>query len=729
MDRRTLLASGAALAAAGPSPFGLASATTPAMTMPPAPPVAKKLPKRIEQLGRVRIDDYAWLKDENWQKVMRDPSVVRADIKAHLEAENAYTSAMLASTEGLQTTLLEEMKGRIREDDSTLPQPDGPFEYYSRYAVGSQYPIYARRPRGGGPEEVLIDADALAKGKPFFNVAAAEHSPDHAYFAYAVDEQGSEYHRIYVKDLATGETLAHPVENTEGDFIFSQDAKWLFWVFRDENARPSKVFRRPVRGGPANDVLVYHEPDEGMFVHLDRTRDRAFLIIATGDHETSDARLIPAADPIAEPRIVEPRTKGLRYDVDRWDGRLLILTNADGAIDFKLMTAPDDQPGRAHWTTLVPHRPGRYLMGVAPFKDHLVRLERADANHHIVITDRGDLKERPIPVSEEAYALALDPGYEYDTAVLRFVYQSPTTPRSWFDYDMASGARTLKKTQEIPSGHDPKRYVARRLFAKVPDGESVPITVLMKAGTPLDGTAPMLLYGYGSYGLSTDPTFSIRSLSLVDRGWIWAIAHVRGGSEKGWGWFLGGRAMTKKNTFTDFIACAEHLTAHGYGAKGRIVAYGGSAGGMLMGAITNLRPELWAGVIGAVPFVDVLNTMSDTSLPLTPPEWPEWGNPLTDPAAYDYIASYSPYDNVAAKPYPAILATGGLSDPRVTYWEPAKWAAKLRANTASPRPVLLRINMEAGHHGSAGRFESLKEVAREYAFAMRAIDPAFVAKA
>jgi len=699
------------------------------MTDLPTPPVARIEPHSSTQLGRTRVDDYAWLKDENWQKVMRDPSAIRADIKDYLDAENAYTKAMLASTEDLQKTLFEEMKGRIKEDDSSLPQPDGPFDYYARYAIGGQHPVYARRPRGHAEgEEVLLDADALAKGKPFFSIASAGHSPDHALFAWAVDEQGSEYHRIYLKDLATGETLPNPVESADGGFVFSPDGAWLFWVFRDENARPSKVFRRPVRGSDADDVLIYEEPDEGMFVHLDETRSRAFILITAGDHETSAAWLIPAADPTAAPKIVEPRTQGLMYGVEHWDGRFVIHTNADGAIDFKLVTAPEDAPGRANWKDWIPHRPGHYIMGAAAFADHFVRVERVDANHRIIITDRATLTDRPIPIDEEAYALSIDTGYEYDTPVLRYVYQSPTTPRSWFDYDMASGQKTLRKTQAVPFGHDPHAYVARRLFARAQDGEMVPITILMKAGTPLDGTAPLLLYGYGSYGMSMDPTFSIRSLSLVDRGWIWAIAHVRGGSEKGWGWFLGGRGMQKTHTFSDFIACAEHLIEEGYGAAGRIVAYGGSAGGMLMGAVANMRPDLWAGVIGAVPFVDVLNTMSDTSLPLTPPEWPEWGNPLTDPAAYDYIASYSPYDKVAALPYPAILSTGGLSDPRVTYWEPAKWAAKLRAHTTSNRPVLLKINMDAGHGGSAGRFDSLKEIALDYAFAIQALDPAFVAK-
>jgi oligopeptidase B len=406
--------------------------------------------------------------------------------------------------------------------------------------------------------------------------------------------------------------------------------------------------------------------------------------------------------------------------VDHWGDRFVIRTNADDAVDFKIVFAAEADPSRTGWTDFVAHKPGRFITGLHAYKDHLVRLERVDANNRIVVTAR-DLGEYVVDFEEEAYALSLEGGYEFDTPVMRFVYQSPTTPRQTFDYDMATRERTLRKTQEIPSGHNPADYVTRRLHARAPDGQLVPITVLMKAGTKLDGSAPLLLYGYGSYGMAMDASFSIRNLSLVDRGWIWATAHIRGGSEKGWGWFLDGRRFTKKNTFTDFIACAEHLIGEGYGKAGHIVAYGGSAGGMLMGAVTNMRPDLWAGIIAAVPFVDVLNTMSDTSLPLTPPEWPEWGNPIEDAQAYDYIAGYSPYDNVAVKPYPAVLATGGLSDPRVTYWEPAKWAAKLRRFSTSGDPVLLKINMEAGHGGASGRFDFLKEIALDYAFAVWAV--------
>ena len=675
----------------------------------------------------MRTDDYAWLKDPDWKMVMRDPAALAPDIRAHLEAENAYTAAVLAPTEALQTQMFAEMRGRVKEDDSSLPAPDGPWAYAVRYETGAQHPLHVRTPRGGGPEQVLLDEPALSQGKPFFNVGSGQHSPDHGLYAYAVDEQGSEYFEIRTIDLSTGETRPQAISSSTGDFCWSPDGAWLFWVWRDENARPAKVFRRAVGG--TEDVPVYAEPDPGFFVHVGVTQSRAYIVIGSGDHETSESSLIPAADPTSAPRVVEPRTPGLRYSVEHWPtdaepDRLAVLTNADGAIDYQIMWAHAQAPGRAGWRPWIAHAPGRYITGMAVLRDHLIRGERVDANDRIVVAERDTLAEHAIAFDEEAHALSFSTGYEWEAASITFVYQSPTTPRSWFDYDLRTRARTLRKVQEVPSGHDPARYVARRLHAQAADGASIPVTVLMRRDTPLDGSAPLLLYGYGSYGIAMDAGFSIRNLSLVDRGWIWAVAHVRGGSEKGWGWFLDGRREKKPNTFTDFVACAEHLTAQGYGAPGRIVAYGGSAGGMLMGAVANLRPDLYAGIIGAVPFVDVLNTMSDDTLPLTPPEWPEWGDPLHDADAYDLIAGYSPYDNVAARPYPAILATGGLSDPRVTYWEPAKWIARLRAHTTSGAPVMLKLNMEAGHGGASGRFDFLKEIALDYAFAVWAVERA-----
>jgi oligopeptidase B len=672
----------------------------------------------------VRVDDYTWMKDDNWQAVLRDPSVVKGEIREHLEAENAYLHAVLAPTQDLQARLFEEMKGRLKDDDSSVPTPDGPYDYFSRYEIGAQHPRHVRRPRGAETgETVLLDEEAEANGKAYYAVDAAAHSPDHALYAWAEDDQGSEYHRILIRDLATGALLPDGPESASGAFAFSPDSSWLFWVWRDENARPARVYRRPARGG--EDVLVYEESDEGMFLGVGVTADDSHIVIGVQNQETSEEWVIPANDPTAAPVVAQPRETGVRYDLDRWSDRWVIRTNADAAVDFKLAISRADIPARAAWQDWIKHRPGRLIAGMALFKDHLVRLERENACDRLVVMTRGEgdhgAEEHVVAFDEPAYALNLVGGYEYATAITRFVYQSPTTPRQWFDYDMVTRRRTLRKTQEVPSGHDPALYETRRLYAFASDDEEVPITVLMRRGTPLDGSAPVLLYGYGAYGYPHTASFSTQALSLVDRGWIWAGAHVRGGSDKGWGWFLDGRKFKKKNTFTDFIACAEHLIAQGYGAPGRIAAYGGSAGGMLVGAVANMRPDLWGAIIAAVPFVDVLNTMSDVSLPLTPPEWPEWGDPTRDPDAYDYIASYSPYDNVAALAYPAILARGGLSDPRVTWWEPEKWVAKLRDHATGDRPVLFAVNLEAGHGGASGRFDHLKEVALDYAFAIWAI--------
>ena len=700
------------------------SATDPTLSVP-TPPVAPRQRHRIEQLGRVRQDDYAWMKDQNWRQVLHDPKVLRADIRAHLEAENAYTKAMLAPTEALQTALFEEMKGRIKADDASAPAPDGQFEYYIRYQAGAQHPLHVRRFRSpAAKEEVLIDADALAQGKAYFNLAHAEHSPDHSLFAYAADDQGSEIYRVYVKALAGGEVLAEPIEQCTGDFCWSQDSNWLFWIWRDAEGRPAKVFRRPARGGAQDDVLVYEEADDGFFLHVHRSSSGAWIVIGAGNHETSETWLIPCSDPTSAARRVEPRSEGVLYDLEHWGDLFVIRTNADGAVDFKLMWADLADPSKATWREFVPHQPGRMIEGIVAFSGHLARSEISDAIDRIVITEQGSLAEHAIAFDEEAYALSMDGGYEYQTTKLRFVYQSPTTPKQWFDYDMAQRTRILLKTQEIPSGHDPEHYVVRRLRARASDGVEIPVTVLHRRGTPVDGSAPLLLYGYGAYGLSMPASFSITRLSLVDRGWIFAVAHIRGGSEKGRGWFMDGRRFKKKNSFTDFIAAAEHLTRSGYGQAGRIVAQGGSAGGMLMGAIVNMRPDLFAGIVAEVPFVDVLNTISDEDLPLTPPEWPEWGDPIRDQAAYDYIASYSPYENVAPRAYPAMLVTGGLSDPRVTYWEPAKWAARLREAGRAPRPVLLKINMDAGHGGASGRFDHLKDPALAFAFAIWAMEGA-----
>ncbi|WP_287787128.1 S9 family peptidase [Acidiphilium sp.] len=688
----------------------------------PTPPAAARKPVRIEQLGRVRTDDYAWLRDANWQAVLRDPAALDPEIRAHLVAENAYTDAVLAGTKDLQATLLAEMKGRIKDDDSTVPAPHGPYAYYRRFDPGAEHPVIARTPRAGGAEQVLLDLPARAKGHAFFSAPAVAHSDDHRLLAWAEDTQGSEVYRIHVREIETGAEPAPPIESCSGDFTFSPCARFIFWVFRDDHGRPTKVFRRALADG--GDTLVYAEPDPGFFLGVETSLSGGSILVSAGNQDTSEVWRIPGDDPTAPPALIAPREPGLRYDVDDAGDRLIIRTNADGAVDFKLVEAPLDAPGHAHWRDLVPHRPGRYLVGAFALKHHIVRLERIEANTRIIVAPRDGGAEWEIAQDEPAYVLRAESGLEYDTATIRYVYSSPTTPRQTFDYDLATRTAILRKTQDIPSGHDPARYETRRIDAPAGDGASIPVTVLMRRGQALDGAAPLLLYGYGAYGIPMEPWFRTSILSLVDRGWIFAIAHVRGGTEKGWNWFLGGRAAHKMNSFTDFIAAAEALIGGGYARAGNIVAQGGSAGGLLVGAAFTMRPDLWAGVIAEVPFVDVLNTISDDTLPLTPPEWPEWGNPITDPAAYDTIAAYSPYDNLAPRAYPPILCTGGLSDPRVTYWEPAKFVARLRALATGPAPALLRIDMEAGHAGAAGRFDALKQTALTYAFALWSVGAA-----
>lgn len=718
MRRRDLLLGGAAVAMAAAG--GARAAPMRFVARAITPPVTPKRPLRIDQLGRVRVDDYAWLKDPNWKQVWRDPAKLQPEIRRHLEAENAYAEAVLAPTEPLQKQLEAEMQARSDGDAAPPLSPDGPWAYGQRPGAGGQLPAYVRRPVAGGPEQVLLDVGARAAGHGFFNVVNAAHSPDHNLFAWAEDDLGSENFKIQVKDLATGEILPGPAEHAFGDFVFSPDSRWIFWTWRDLNSRPTKIFRRPARGGP--DVLVYQETDPAFLITVTRAASGQYVMIRAWNAETAEVRLIPGADPQAEPRVVEPRTRGLVYSVEPWGDRLAILTNADGAVDFKLVWADPAAPGRASWRDWVPHRPGRFITGMRAFEDHFVRTERADADPGVVICDQA-LRERPVAFEEAAYAVDLDPSDAYATRTVRLVYSSPRTPKQWLDYDMDTGRPRRVKAVSVPNFRSGD-YLVERLFATAPDGAKVPITVLRRAGVSLDANAPLFLYGYGAYGVATDADFSVPRLSLVDRGWVWAIAHVRGGSDKGWSWFLAARRGTKVRSFTDFIACAEHLAQAGYTRRGRIVAHGFSAGGLLVGASMNMRPDLWSGVIGQAPFVDVLNTMSDASHPLVPLARPDWGDPLADPAAYDWIASYSPYDNVAPRPYPTVLATTAVTDDRVGYWEPAKWIAKLRACTTSGRPVMLMTAMAGGHAGGAALDDELARSALFNAFAIWAVDTA-----
>ncbi|POR48043.1 S9 family peptidase [Bosea psychrotolerans] len=671
-------------------------------------------------------DDYGWLRASNWKDVLRDPDALPKDIRDYLEAENGYCKTLMAPTRPLQRALVKEMRGRIKEDDASVPQPDGPFLYYSRYRKGGEHPLICRKPRnakaGSKPrEQILLDADALSEGKDFFDLGDASHSPDHSLLAWSADEAGSELHAIRVRDLTTGQDLDDRIDDTTGEMVWARDSRSFAYVRLDTDHRPSKVFRHRLGTDPASDELLHEEGDAGMFVDIDESQSGRFLLISIGDHETSEVRVVDLALPDSRPVTIAPRQLGRQYSVEHHGDAFLILTNAEGAEDFKIVTAPLASPGPEHWRDLVPHRQGTLILSHLCLAGRLIRLEREDGLPRIVIRDLASGSESQIAFDEEAYGLGLDAGYEFETDSLRFIYASMARPAETYDYDMATAERTLLKRQEVPSGHDPSAYRVRRIFATAKDGAKVPISLLHRADTKLDGSAPCLLYGYGSYGSAMSASFRTRPLSLVDRGFVYAIAHVRGGTDKGWRWYLDGKRDKKANTFTDFIAAAEALAEAGFTARGRIVAQGGSAGGMLMGAVANMAPSLFAGILAEVPFVDVLNTILDDTLPLTPPEWPEWGDPIRDVAAFETIRGYSPYDNVKAQAYPPILAMGGLTDPRVTYWEPAKWVARLRATMTGGGPVMLHTNMEAGHAGSAGRFDSLKETALSYAFAIQAV--------
>ncbi|WP_102959224.1 S9 family peptidase [Mangrovicella endophytica] len=691
-----------------------------------APPRPDRRPESDTRHGRERSDDYGWMRAPNWQEVFKDTALLDPAIRDHLTAENAYQEAVMAGTEGLREQLIAEMRGRIKEDDSSVPAPDGPFAYGISYLQGAEYPRFVRRTRDGGldSETVLLDGQKEAAERAYFSLGGVAHSPDHQWVAWAYDDKGSEFYAVSVRDLSTGEDIGPRIEDTSGGVAWSARSRGFFYTRLDSNHRPSRVYYHTLGTDPQTDALIYEETEPGFFMGVDKTQSGDFLVIDIHDHETSEAWLIPADNPAAEPRLVAERETGVEYSIDEADGRLYILTNADNARDFKIVTAPAAAPSRSEWQDYVPHEDGRLILGHMVLKRHLIWLERRDGLPRIVVKRLSDGEEHVIAFDEETYSLGLGGTYEFDTTVIRFTYSSMTTPSQTFDYDVETRLRRLLKTQEVPSGHDPERYVTRRIFATAADGELVPVSLLYRKDVPLDGTAPCLLYGYGSYGITIPASFNTNALSLVDRGFVYAIAHIRGGKDKGFAWYEAGRRRNKGNTFTDFIAVADHLVAEKFTAHDRIIANGGSAGGMLMGAIANMAPEKFGGIIAVVPFVDVLNTMLDDTLPLTPPEWPEWGNPILSDEDYAVIAGYSPYDNVKRQAYPPMLVLAGLTDPRVTYWEPAKWVARLREMKTDANPVLLRTNMEAGHGGASGRFSRLEEVAYIYAFALKLVGKA-----
>lgn len=674
------------------------------------PPVAATRAHSFTRHGVTVEDPYAWLKDPNY------PDVTDPDVLAYLEAENAYFEAQMAPHRALVDRLYEEMKARIKEDESSVPQKDGDYVYWTAFETGGQYRKWWRRPVAGGADELLLDEPALAEGKDYFRLGAFAISNDATKLAYAIDDNGSERFTIHVKDLTSGALLADTIPGMLSDIVWSADDSGFLYGLANKEWRTDNARFHRLGTDPKEDVELYHEDDEGYRVAVGETSDRRWIVISTGDHVTSEVRLLPAADPFAAPILVAPRQEGREYDVDTHGDTLFIHTNDTDPM-WRLVTAPITAPGE--WTERIAPSPHFYMTGVDCFRDYLVVEGREDGLDQIEIHSYDSAAApRRIAFPEASYTAGIGDNPEYDTQVLRLGYESMVTPGTVYDYDVASGALTVLKVQEIPSGYDGARYATERLKITARDGTEVPVSIVYPRDFPRDGSRPLFLYAYGAYGHAIPPGFSTGRLSLLDRGFAYAIAHIRGGDDLGQQWYHDGKLEKRANTFTDFVDVARGLIAGGWTSAGRIAIAGRSAGGELMGAVVNSDPELWGAVIADVPFVDVLNTMLDETLPLTPGEWPEWGNPIEDETAFHLIRGYSPYDNVRAQAYPPLFISGGLNDPRVTYWEPAKWAAKLRATKTDDNLLLLKTNMGAGHGGKSGRFESLREAAEEHAFVL-----------
>jgi oligopeptidase B len=673
------------------------------------PPIAPKVFHESTMHQDIRPDPWSWLRDSE-----------NPDTMAYLEAENSYTQLAMASTEAMQEALYQEMRGRIKEDDSTVPEKDGDYFYYVRFEQGGQYPVYGRKFRSlEAEEEVLLDANLLAQGQEYLRVGAFETSPDHRWLAYSVDHDGSERFTVHVKNLETGELLPEAIPDTSYSLAWANDNQSFFYSVLDDHHRPLRIFRHRLGEEPAQDRLVYEEKDEGFFVGVGKSQSRRFIYVVTGGNNMAEWYFLDADEPDGTLTLVEPRQPNFEYDLVDQGEQFLIRHNGDGARDFKVSEAPVATPSKAHWTDFIPHQPGRPVMGLHAFRDYLVIEQRSRGLPQVRTMRSGGGEDHELSMADEVYSLRVVDGREWDSPVLRFTYASMTTPPTVYDYDMSRRERKFKKQTEVLGGFNSGDYVTRRLMAPTRDGTRVPISLLYRKETPLDGSAPLYLYGYGSYGIIMEADFSSARLSLVDRGFIFAIAHVRGGMEMGWDWYERGKLLDKKNTFTDFVDCADYLVGEGFTSPGKIAAAGGSAGGMLMGVVANMRPDLFGAIAAQVPFVDVLNTMLDDTLPLTTMEYNEWGNP-NQRQFYDYIKTYAPYENVTAQDYPNMLITGGISDPRVTYWEPAKWTAKLRELKTDDNLLLLKIQMDSGHGGSSGRFDRLREVALEYAFILKA---------
>jgi oligopeptidase B len=672
------------------------------------PPIAEPRPHSSSHHGVVLDDPWHWLKDPKY------PKVSDKEVLGYLKAENRYFEAQMAAQKPWVDKIFKEMKGRLKEDDCSVPQTDGDWIYWSRFAQGAQYRQHYRKPLAGGAEQLMLDETLLAADKDYFTLDELIISPDGRLMAYALDDDGSERFSVHFRDLESGEDLPDVIEGVLSNLVWSADSAGLVYGLANENWRTDQLYYHRLGADSKQATLLYQEADIGFSVDVNLSAQDDWIIIETGDQVTTEIRLVPAQDPTAEPILVSPRKVGRNYSVDVRDGVIYILTN-DDHVNFRVATTTFDKPDE--WKVLIPGSDRHYLTDLALFQDFYVTEGRVDGLDQIELRDYADpSKAEKIVFPEASYEAGLGDNPEYAITKLRLDYESMVTPETVYDFHLADKRLEVLKVQEIPSGYDASQYETERLMITVRDGVQVPVSILYQKGFPKNSSRPLHLYGYGAYGIAMPPGFSADRLSLVNRGFAYAIAHIRGGDDLGYQWYLDGKVMKRENTFNDFVDVAKGLIAQGYVAQGRVTASGRSAGGELMGAVANQAPELFGALVAHVPFVDVLNTMLDESLPLTPGEWPEWGNPITDKAAFDCIRSYSPYDNIQAKAYPPMLFTGGLNDPRVTYWEPAKMVAKLRALKTDANLVLLKTNMGAGHGGKSGRFDRLREHAEEATF-------------
>jgi oligopeptidase B len=704
-------------------------ATTILMTLSTTSPLAANAvppdaPKRAHTVkaphGAERGDEYYWLRDDKREN---------ADVLAYLQAENAYADQVMAPLKPVEDRLYEEIVGRIKQDDSSIPARERGWWYYARYEAGKDYPIHARREDGPGVdaisiqranergdfsgEQVLLDVNALAEGKDYYAIGAYEISPDNTTMAWADDTNGRRQYTFRFRNLATGEDYPEQITGTSGDLVFADDNRTVFYVENDPDTLLTKRVKRHVIGtDPADDAVVYEEHDDSFYMGVDRTRDDRYIVIGVSSTVSDEVRYAPAADP-REFTVLAGRERELEYSADHLGGRWVILTNVDGAKNFKLVEAPSGSTSRSDWRDLVAHDPDVFLENFELFNGFIALGERSDALERVRIL-RGDGSAEYVQADEPAYSMGLSANTEPDTTRLRYTYTSLTTPATTYELDTASGERVLLKQQPV-IGYDPSQYVTERVWATARDGQKIPVSLVYRKGFEKNGKAAMLQYAYGSYGLSMDPAFSVTTVSLLDRGMVYALAHIRGGQELGRRWYEDGKLLNKVNTFTDFIDVTDYLVAEGYAAKDRVAASGGSAGGLLMGAISNMAPDRYRVILSQVPFVDVVTTMLDPTIPLTTNEYDEWGNP-EEKRYYDYILQYSPYDNLRAQAYPSMFVGTGLWDSQVQYWEPAKYVARLRDLDTGKGPVVFRTNMEAGHGGKSGRFRRFREMAEMYAF-------------